>query len=100
MRTEPVVNHHHLIPRSRRGQDLPSNLLLIKVMRHRNWHKMWQNRTLLEIIRLLELVDDKKFHPSPQWKNIFGNKTRKEGLYLLRRVYRIKKSQEVYILWN
>lgn len=99
MKKEPIVNHHHLIPRSRHGQDLQSNLLLIKVVRHRNWHKMWANRTLLEIIRLLELADEKKFNPSPQWRNVFGDKSLKEATLLLKRVYKIKKSQEVYILY-
>ena len=99
MKNPPNRNNHHLIPRSRRGQNLDSNLLLIDMVKHKNWHKMWQNRTLLEIIRLLELVDEKKFNPSPQWGNIFGKKSLKEAIELLKRVYSIKKAQEEHYFW-
>ena len=47
---------HHLIPRSRNGHKVPSNLLLIKISRHRNWHAIWGNKTLNEIIELLQRV--------------------------------------------
>lgn len=96
---KPITNHHHLIPRSRSGSSLDSNLILIKIIRHNNWHKLWGNRTLKEIIKLLKnLQKSKRFKMSPQWKNIWGDKTLDEVIPILERLYRIKKNQEIYIL--
>ena len=47
-------NLHHLTPRSRGGKSVPSNLLLIDIERHYFWHKLFGNRTLDEVISLLE----------------------------------------------
>lgn len=47
-------NKHHLTPRSRGGMDTDWNLLLIKIERHNEWHKIFGNLTLDEIIALLE----------------------------------------------
>ena len=47
------TNRHHLIPRSRGGANLPNNLLTIGIERHEYWHKVFGNRTLDEVIRLL-----------------------------------------------
>ena len=46
-------NYHHLKPQSRGGKYIDSNLLLIKIDRHHFWHKIFGNRTLGEVIRLL-----------------------------------------------
>lgn len=47
-------NRHHLKPRSRGGQDLPSNLIRMDENRHGAWHLLFQNRTLSEVIEILE----------------------------------------------
>lgn len=46
-------NYHHLRPRSRGGSNMDSNLLLIKIERHRMLHLIFGNRTLEEIIAVL-----------------------------------------------
>lgn len=55
-------NKHHLIPKSRGGQKLTSNLLLIDMEKHCAWHKLWGNRTLDEVIELLLRVRLAKKH--------------------------------------
>lgn len=50
-------NHHHLVPKSRRNSSNESwNLLLFKVDRHESWHRIFGNRTLDEVIRILQRV--------------------------------------------
>ena len=46
-------NKHHLTPRSRGGSDQDWNLLLIKIERHNELHRIFGNMTLEEIIQLL-----------------------------------------------
>ena len=46
-------NRHHLVPKSRNGGNSPDNLLWIDIERHEYWHKVFGNRTLEEVIRLL-----------------------------------------------
>lgn len=51
-------NKHHLTPKSRKGQpyygDSYKNLLYIHIESHEAWHKLFQNRTLEEVIELLQ----------------------------------------------
>ncbi len=47
-------NRHHLKPKSRGGQNIPSNILNIEMKRHNAWHILWGNRTLDEVIALLQ----------------------------------------------
>jgi len=49
-------NRHHLKPKSRGGQKVESNLLLIDMTVHNWWHKRFGNMTLDEIIELLQRV--------------------------------------------
>jgi len=53
-------NRHHLVPKSRGGSRTPSNLILIDIEKHACWHKIFKNRTLREVIQLLERLDKKK----------------------------------------
>ena len=53
-------NKHHLVPKSRGGDNHKSNLLLIDMTRHLYWHKIFGNQTLTEVIRLLKRVDRAK----------------------------------------
>lgn len=49
-------NRHHLIPRSRGGSRSPRNLLYIDQELHVRWHAVFKNKTLDEVIALLERV--------------------------------------------
>jgi len=49
-------NRHHLIPKSRKGNNSINNLLLIDIERHEYWHRLWANRTIDEVLELLTRV--------------------------------------------
>jgi hypothetical protein len=53
-------NRHHLRPKARGGTKEPSNLLLLKVERHTEWHKIFGLSDLQEIIALLQRVQRMK----------------------------------------
>lgn len=100
-------NTHHLRPKSRGGEKIFSNEILIYYDRHCGWHRMWDirlpggrllPRTLKEIIILLEGI--KKFHPSPLWKVMWSDRTLEQVIAILKRVYRIKKIQERHFVIN
>jgi len=55
-------NRHHLIPKSRGGSKSKRNLLLMKIIRHNEWHKIFGLMTLDEVIELLIRVRDAKKH--------------------------------------
>lgn len=46
-------NRHHLTPRSVGGRNEPSNILLFDIERHCEWHHLFKNRTLDQVIDLL-----------------------------------------------
>ena len=93
MKKRPRTNRHHLTPRSRGGQTLPSNILRIKIVRHCAWHQLWQNKTLKEIIKLLLIIrQEDRFRTTPQWIVMWGNKNISQVIALLERVYSIKQT--------
>lgn len=49
-------NNHHIIPRSRGGSSVESNLLRMDINRHCAWHLLFHNLTFLEAAALLERV--------------------------------------------
>ena len=49
-----IKNKHHLRPKSRGGKKVTSNLLTIDIDKHRYWHAVFGNRTLEEIINVLQ----------------------------------------------
>ena len=53
-------NKHHLTPRSRGGLSVPSNLLRLDIEKHDCWHKIFGNRTLDEVIRVLQRLKEVK----------------------------------------
>ncbi len=53
-------NLHHLTPRSRNGNHTRANLLLIHEDRHVEWHRVFGNLTLEEVIELLLRVQRAK----------------------------------------
>ena len=54
------MNKHHLRPKSVGGDRRPSNMLLIDIKRHCAWHTLWSNRTLDEVILLLQRLKQLK----------------------------------------
>ncbi len=58
----PGRNKHHLIPRSRGGNNSDRNLLLIDIEKHEAWHRIFGLRSLREIISLLQRLDRMKRH--------------------------------------
>lgn len=55
-------NHHHLYPKSRGGKTSNSNLLLFEKEKHINWHIIFGNMTLYEvIITLIRLAKMKHY---------------------------------------
>lgn len=53
-------NRHHLQPKSRNGDTSINNLLLIDIVRHQYWHKIFKNLDLNEVIELLIRVREAK----------------------------------------
>ena len=53
---EGKTSPHHLTPKSRGGSSTTSNLLNMDNRRHQAWHLIFGNKTLPEIINLLERV--------------------------------------------
>lgn len=49
-------NKHHLTPRRRGGDNEPENILLLGAFRHMAWHILFGQKTLEEVIRLLQRV--------------------------------------------
>jgi len=47
---------HHLRPRCRNGNNDPANVLLLMNERHQAWHCLFGNRTLDEVIRVLQRI--------------------------------------------
>ena len=55
-------SRHHLRPRSRNGSDLDSNLLILWRNKHDAWHLLFGNRTLGEIINVLNRMKEAKHY--------------------------------------
>jgi hypothetical protein len=53
-------NKHHLTPKRRGGDNEPENILLLGAFRHYAWHILFGQKTLEEVIRLLQRVHSAK----------------------------------------
>lgn len=51
-----VLTKHHLLARSRGGESIMSNLFRLDSYKHLAWHLLFGNKTLDEIIKLLQRV--------------------------------------------
>lgn len=87
------MNRHHLTPRSRGGENLESNLILIKIERHNAWHRFWGNANLKEILFYLSHCSNKQFKHNKDWQKIWGNKTTRKVIAILLRLQSIKSYQ-------
>lgn len=47
------VDRHHRKPQSIGGTDDPENISIVKITHHRNWHLLFENKSVPEIVRLL-----------------------------------------------
>jgi hypothetical protein len=55
-----TLTKHHLIPKSRGGNKSEENLLQMWSDKHHLWHELWGNRTIDEIIVLLQKIKSMK----------------------------------------
>ncbi len=46
-------NHHHIIPKSRKGTNAAFNLIVMDIRRHNAFHLLFQNRTFAEAAQVL-----------------------------------------------
>ena len=53
-------NYHHLTNKCMGGGYSDSNLLLIKIERHQAWHVIFGNRSLEEVIEILQRIQRMK----------------------------------------
>jgi hypothetical protein len=53
-------NKHHLTPKNRGGDNAQENILLLNVFRHMAWHILFGQKTLEEVIRLLQRLHSAK----------------------------------------
>lgn len=79
-----VTNHHHLRPRSRGGDSLDSNLLLIDTGKHDAWHFIFGNLTLDEIIKILIMLrmvkERRQRHKQKQMKAVSQYSRKREQI--------------------
>ena len=54
------TNSHHLTPRSKGGSSDSSNILRFDALRHLLWHKLFGNKTLEQVIALLQRMSKMK----------------------------------------
>lgn len=52
MKKKAKTDYHHRLPRSRGGTDFfpEGNLVRVNKVRHANWHRLWADRSLEEIV--------------------------------------------------
>jgi len=50
---EPQFDEHHRVPRSKGGTDTPSNVILVRVTKHRAYHTLFENKGPHEVAQEL-----------------------------------------------
>lgn len=87
-----ILTRHHLTPKCRGGHANPQNILYLWSNKHRNWHHIFLNKKLEEVIFELD-----KFYMrhsgTYRWYAIFKKKELWEVRILLLRVMRIKRKK-------
>lgn len=53
------LSRHHLIPKSRGGKK-NDGILMLEVEQHKAWHALFGNRTIGEVIAILEFINRRK----------------------------------------
>lgn len=52
-RPEPQFDEHHRVPRSKGGNDAPTNIVLVRVTKHRAYHTLFENKCPHEVAQEL-----------------------------------------------
>lgn len=103
------MSRHHLTPRERGGKNRVSNLCRLWWSKHSSLHKLFQNRTLDEIIaHLCFLVKQCEVTCQPveqipvrcnghaiHWETVFGDHTVPEAIRVLSRLKRFKDRYDI-----
>jgi hypothetical protein len=53
------LSRHHLIPKARGGKK-NDGILMLEVEQHKAWHALFGNRTIGEVIAILEIINREK----------------------------------------
>lgn len=87
---------HHLVPKSRGGSAGSRNILRLAWEKHQSWHKLFKNKTIVEVLELL--LQEARFEKKPfdskrfrlvrwdklqAWYCLFKKKSSTEALGLL-----------------
>lgn len=59
---------HHLKPKEKGGQSVDSNIIMLDAYRHSAWHLLFKNKSLDEVIHLLQRLKEAKQSPK-DWIN-------------------------------
>lgn len=86
-----TLRKHHLIPKIRKGIGSPSNLLNLWDYKHLNWHLLFRERTLNEIIFEIDKLYV-EYRATKEWFSLFKYKELWEVNLLLCRVRSIKRT--------
>jgi hypothetical protein len=62
-RTHRRFNRHHIVAKSHSGPATQENLLVMDIDKHNAYHKVFGNRSFLDVVRLLIRVLRAKKHP-------------------------------------
>lgn len=91
---DTYLSKHHILAKQRGGHLCPSNTLRLWRDKHDSWHYNFGMLTINEIIDALYkrnhilIVHSRSKH----WKFMFGNKSFRQIIELLKRIRRIKRS--------
>ena len=90
-------DYHHIVNKCNGGGNHPSNLLLIKISRHRALHTMFGHQNLNDIYWTIKKINFRGIVKSSgalrRWQELFGDKTKTEALQLIARLIRAKEAQ-------
>ncbi len=97
------MSKHHLIPKQRIKEfygeiyRLPYNLLKIWRFKHDAWHRLFNNKTLNEVIEYLDQSTRQIYnYNSTDWKILFKDMNQVRAQKLLLRVNRIIRKKDIY----
>lgn len=90
-------DYHHILNKCNGGDNHISNLLYLRISRHRALHKLFENQTLQMMFILIKELNFRVIMSDENnldnWHSLFGDRCKKEALALLERVIRAKEAQ-------
>lgn len=91
-------DYHHIINKCNGGDNSKSNLLYIRISRHRALHKLFDNQTLRMMFLIIKEVNLRIIlsdsNTLDNWHSLFDNRNKQQVLALLERVIRAKEAQK------